>query len=156
MKLDLPIYKQTRPYTCLPACIKIVLSFFSIEVAEDEVALACKTTGAGTLPRNAVAGIRTMGHQALAFEDGTLEFLLESLSRQQPVIVFLRVSDLPYGVAGVHAVVVCGLEEDEVIYVDPELAREVALEAKTFLTAWHSLGGEGLLVWAKSPNSQNA
>jgi len=34
MKLDLPIHKQTRPYTCLPACIKIVLSFLSIEVAE--------------------------------------------------------------------------------------------------------------------------
>lgn len=114
MKLDLPIHQQTRPYTCLPACIKMVLGFIGIEMAEDEIAQACKTTGAGTLPRNAVAGIRTIGHQALAFEDGTLE------------------------------------------YVDPELAREVALEAKIFLTAWHSLGGEGLLVWAKSPNSQNA
>jgi len=38
MKLDLPIHQQTRPYTCLPACIKMVLGFFGIEMAEDEIA----------------------------------------------------------------------------------------------------------------------
>lgn len=42
---------------------------------------------------------------------------------------------------------VCGVEEDKVIYVDPQLAGEVALEAALFLRAWHSLGGKGLLVW---------
>ncbi len=90
MKLELPIHRQARPYICLPACVRIVLHYFGVEVSEEEVAQACKTTGAGTLPSNVVPGVRALGHQALAFESGIPGFLSECLSRQQPVIVFLE------------------------------------------------------------------
>jgi len=147
MRIKLPGHKQKHPYTCLPASIKITLDYLGHEISEEEVEKVCKTTKAGTVPRNAVAGIKALGYNALSFEGGTIDLLELYLSRQLPVIAFLKVSELPYGIGGTHAVVVCGVEEGKVIYFDPGLGVEVKLKRKAFLKAWQSLNRTGLMIW---------
>ena len=93
MRIKLPGHKQKYPYTCLQASIKITLDYLGHDLSEEEVEKVCKTTKAGTVPRNAVAGIKAMGYNALSFEGGTVDLLELYLSRQLPVIAFLKVSD---------------------------------------------------------------
>jgi predicted double-glycine peptidase len=45
-----------------------------------------------------------------------------------------------------HAVVVCGLEGENVIFVDPALGKELHLDSVTFYKAWTSRGRSGLVV----------
>jgi predicted double-glycine peptidase len=45
-----------------------------------------------------------------------------------------------------HAVVVCGLEGDNVIFIDPALGKEVQLDSMTFYKAWTSRGRSGLVI----------
>ena len=123
MKLEIPTYKQKRPYTCLPGCIRSVLGYLGVERTEEEIVEACGTTKFGTSPDRAAAGVRALGCEALCFEEGSLDFLIERLCQGLPTIVFLKVSELPYGSAGIHAGVVCGFEEEKVVYLDPGLGR---------------------------------
>jgi len=73
--------------------------------------------------------------------------LLKCLSSGHPIIVFLEVSDLPYGGTGAHGVVVCGFEDGKIIYMDPSLGREVTLDLVTFLRAWGRMDNQGILIF---------
>lgn len=88
-----------------------------------------------------------LGYHALWFENATFERLLDLLAQGWPVIVFLRATDLPHGRAGLHAVVVIGIEGEQVSCLDPNLDHELTLELFSFLKAWSSLGHQGLVVW---------
>lgn len=146
--MKLPLFRQEHPHTCLPACIRIVLAHWGKTYTEAELARICGTAPVwGTLPADAVNGLASQGLQALWFENAGLEQLIELLGQNWPVIVFLRASDLPHGRAGLHAVVVAGLEAGEVICVDPALGAEVRLELGNFLRAWTALDNQGMVVW---------
>jgi len=150
MKLEIPTYKQKNPYTCLPACIRSVLGYLGVACTEKEVVEACGTTKFGTSPDRAVGGVRAFGCEALCFEEGSLDFLIERLCQGLPTLVFLKVSELPYGSAPIHAGVVCGFEEEKVIYLDTGLGREVSLEMNVFLRAWQSLNSTGMVLWKRA------
>ncbi len=44
MALDVPLLRQEHPWTCLPACIRMVLAYRGQLIAEVDVAAACRTT----------------------------------------------------------------------------------------------------------------
>lgn len=126
----------------------MVLAYWGKEHSEEELAHAFGTVPVwGTRPDSAVVGLEGLGYHALWFEDATLERLLDLLSQKWPVIVFLRAADLPHGRAGLHAVIVAGMENEIVICLDPSLDRELSLELSLFLKAWSKLGHQGLVVW---------
>ena len=121
-----------------------------MEGTEEEIVEACGTTKLGTSPGQAVGGVRVLGCEALGFEEGSLDFLIERLGQGLPTIVFLKVSELPYGSGGIHAGVVCGFEEEKVVYLDPGLGREVLLGMNVFLKAWQSLSSTGMIIWKRA------
>jgi hypothetical protein len=94
-----------------------------------------------------VAGLESLGYHALWFENATFERLLDLLVQDWPVIVFLRAADLPHGRAGLHAVIVVGVEGELITCLDPNLDQELRLELSSFLRAWSPLGYQGLVVW---------
>ncbi len=47
MKINLPPVEQEKTYTCLPACLRIVLHYLGTPLTEEEIANACNTTEAG-------------------------------------------------------------------------------------------------------------
>jgi ABC-type bacteriocin/lantibiotic exporter with double-glycine peptidase domain len=126
----------------------MVLAYWGREHSEEELAQAFGTVPVwGTRPDRVVFGLEKLGYHALWFENATLERLLDLLAEGWPVIVFVRATDLPYGRAGLHAVVVIGVESERVTYLDPRLDREFSLELSSFLKAWSSLERQGLVVW---------
>lgn len=148
MKLAVSHFRQQYPHTCVPACVRMVLAYLGKEHDEEAMAQAFGTVPVwGTRPEDVVTGLEKLDYHALWFENATLDRLLELLDHGWPVIVFLRAADLPHGRAGLHAVVMIGMEEDQIIYLDPALDREQTMELRAFLDAWSALGYQGLVVW---------
>ncbi len=148
MKLPVPHFKQQHSYSCLPACVRMVLAYWGQEHSEEELAQALGTLPVwGTRPESVVAGLDKLGYHALWFERATLERLLDLLAEGWPVIVFVRAADLPHGRVGLHAVVVVRIEGGQVTCLDPTLDHELSVELSSFLKAWSSLEHQGLVVW---------
>jgi ABC-type bacteriocin/lantibiotic exporter with double-glycine peptidase domain len=115
MKIDLPIFGQKTPYTCLPACVRIVLHNYNHKLSETSIAKAC--------------GVNRRG------------------ARFEHVIVALGAEHLPYAHSRLtHAVVVSGLEGDDVIFIDPAPGREMRLETLVFFKAWCARGRSELVI----------
>lgn len=59
MALDVPLLRHEHPWTCLPACIRMVLAYRGQLIEEAEIAAACRTTPLrGTQPERAVEGVQ--------------------------------------------------------------------------------------------------
>ena len=148
MTLKVPLRQQTKPHTCLPACVRMVLAFHGLEQTEEELAKTFKTIPfLGTQPDNVVSGLERMGYHALWFENGTIERLLELLGANWPVIAFLRAQDLPHGRTGLHAVVIVGIENNQILANDPSQPEPISLELRIFAKMWANLGHQGMVVW---------
>lgn len=147
MKIDLPWLSQEQDYSCLPACVRIVLSHFGMNLSEQEIGLACKTTPRGTDLDEAAAGLISLGLKVMKLKQAGIDEILRSLKQQRPVIAFLSVQELPYGFAiGMHAVVVNGYEENQVSFIDPARGEEITISMKTFLKAWRARACRGLII----------
>lgn len=146
--LGVPHYRQESPDACLPACVRMVLAYRGRKHSEQELMHALGTVrGLGTNPESAISGLESMGYRALWFENATLERLSDLLSHDWPVIVFLRAADLPHGRAGLHAVVLVQIDDEQVICLDPNLDQPLTLDLPSILRAWRILGSQGLAVW---------
>ncbi|MFQ6042534.1 MAG: cysteine peptidase family C39 domain-containing protein [Candidatus Poribacteria bacterium] len=64
MKINLSKIKQEKTYTCLPACLRIVLNYLGVSLTEEEIADACNTTEAGTTLADAVHAVHSLGFNA--------------------------------------------------------------------------------------------
>jgi len=148
MTLSVPHYQQSTPYTCLPACVRMILSFHGHDHAEAELARAFNTIPLlGTLPENAVSSLEEMGYHALWFENATLERLHFLLDHGWPIVSFLRAADLPYGTAGLHAIVIIGLANEEITFLDPAQTSKTTMKESDFVQAWAELDQQGIVVW---------
>ncbi len=73
--------------------------------------------------------------------------LVDLADEEWPVIVFLRSSDLPYGKYGLHAAVVVGFKDGQVVMADPVLGALTRLATRSFMRAWNALGAQGMVIW---------
>lgn len=148
MSLPVPHFQQEQSYNCLPACARMILAFHKHAHGEDELGRAFKTIPLiGTQPENVVAGLEALGYHALWFENATLERLLNLLAHRWPVIVFVRAQDLPYGRAGLHAVVIVDIDTKIVTCLDPTRNKPTHFVLSEFLKIWSNLGNQGLVIW---------
>ena len=148
MALDVPLFPQEHPWTCLPACIRMVLAYRGQLVEEVDIAVACRTTPLrGTLPEQAVEGVQQLGYHALWFENADLTRLQDLTDHNWPVIVFLRARDLPGGGSGLHGVVLIDVTIDGVAVLDPQAGKRYTLGRDAFLSAWRALDAQGMVIW---------
>ncbi|MBX3052142.1 MAG: C39 family peptidase [Caldilineaceae bacterium] len=148
MRLSVPHYRQTQPQSCLPACARVVLGYLGKNHSEAELAFAFRTVHwAGTLAENAIDGLEQMGYEVFWFHNADLTKLRLLLSQGWPVIVLLYASDLPHGREGIHAIVVIGIENDQVICLDPSLPNELILDLRQFAAIWAGLDNQGIVIW---------
>lgn len=145
--LKVPHYRQSRPNTCLPTCVRMILAYHGKDHTEAELAKLFGTVPFGTLPENVVAGLEQLGYWGFWFENATIERLSVLLGQGWPVIVFFRAADLPHGTRGLHSVVVVEIQDGQVICLDPALDHNLLLEMPIFLHAWAKLNHQGFVVW---------
>ena len=97
MRLSVPHFKQETAYTCLPACIRMVLAYLGQNFSEKFLAAALGTApGWGALPEDAEDALAMLGYSARWFENATAERLEQLLANNFPVILFFLAAGLPH------------------------------------------------------------
>jgi len=148
IKLSVPHFQQATSYTCIPACVRMVLAYHGKFYSEQELAFAFHTVPLlGTLPENITPALEEWGHHVRWFERGTLEQLTKLLAQNLPVILFVRAKDLPQGGSGLHALVVVRLDHRAAVLLDPTLKKALRLNIKEFIRIWTNFGNEGMVIW---------
>jgi ABC-type bacteriocin/lantibiotic exporter with double-glycine peptidase domain len=144
MSLRPPLYRQETPYSCVPACLRMVLSSLGHEVTEASVRAVCDCTVFGTEALKAVDAMRQCGFPGTTKQTCTLEELRAQLHGGQWPIVFLNTLPIT-GERNAHAVVAIEVESVQVTVYDP-LDGERVLPQATFLTAWAMMHNLTLLI----------
>lgn len=140
--LELPHKAQTADYTCLPACVRMVMACQGIELSEAEVASLLGTDEFGTAAPS-VHAVSRHGFLSVLYR-GTWADLARHLAVGIPCIALLYTIHLPYCAvnrAGRHAVVVVGFDEQSVWIHDPSLrAGPTEVPRASFEAAWEARG----------------
>ena len=139
-------YQQEFPHTCAVACLRIVAEYFGVLRIESELIPLCETTLDGTTPENLAYAARHLGLSAtITYDEPAI--LSESLSRQQPVIVFVGIPSpqIPEDI-DIHAVVVTDLSLQEISFIDPLDGLEHTLQRTDFFKQWENAFHIAILI----------
>ena len=128
-----PYFSQTYPFSCVPACLKMVLASFGVDKSEAELRSLCECDETGTTPSNIVRAAIECGFDSFT-ANLTLDELREEVSRNNFPIVFLRLSgEETYSN---HAVVVYKISKKKVFVLDPAEIGEREFEIDSFVENW--------------------
>lgn len=139
-------YQQERNYSCLPACVRMVLAFWGSQHPEGELRGLFKTKLGGTSPARVMFELPTLGFNAAVLAASFRE-LQEAIAEGLPCIAQVWTGDLSYwDEECMHAVVVAGVEESKVAVNDPAFGEApIEIPINEFLAAW-GLAGHTLIV----------
>jgi ABC-type bacteriocin/lantibiotic exporter with double-glycine peptidase domain len=134
--LAVPQQKQQSDGDCLAACAAMVLNYLDRSVAYTRLLKLLKIKSFGAPASN----IRLLEQMKLTVTYRVTDMTgLESmLDKGQPVIVFVRTSELPYWDYGAdHALVVVGYDDDTIYVNDPNFAQApISVARGDFELAW--------------------
>ena len=138
--LNTPNFKQSWAL-CGPACLRIVASYFGIEIGEWRLIQVCRSSKiTGTTGTNLVKGARELGFHAEIIDGADFKVIAKWLRNGIPVIVdWMSINEdsrtKGHVVAG-HYSVVCGLNRDSIVLEDPAIGRRRAIPRHRFLNVW--------------------
>jgi ABC-type bacteriocin/lantibiotic exporter with double-glycine peptidase domain len=96
MPLKPLFYKQETPYSCVPACVRMVLTRFGRELSEAELRALCDCTPFGTEALNAVDAVRQLGFVGTGKYTLSTDELAAQVRRGLSPIVFVSTLPLVY------------------------------------------------------------
>ena len=135
--MRVPHFEQERDYSCLPACVRMVLAFYGEEHSEQEIRALLKTRPGGTSPAQVMWRLPDWGFDAYV-QSGSQPILRKNLIAGHPCIVHVWTPPLrSWKSEAIHALVVTELTEQSVIAHDPTSAfgpNQIPLDE--FLRAW--------------------
>lgn len=135
VKTSKPLFsRQEFADSCLPACLRMVLSGYGLDLPEDDLRLLCETNGLGAEVGKAVTVVQQLGFPRTTKTTLTADKLTSLVARQTFPIVFVEMSLLD-GIKGTHTLVVTGMSDQTLVVYDP-LCGERLLPRQIFNTAW--------------------
>ncbi len=134
MPLKPPFYEQETPDSCVPACLRMVLASFGIEIPESELRTLCDCTFSGTDALKAVDVARQLGFTRTGKYTLSTEELRTLIADGYHPIVFVDLRPID-GLRDIHALVVIDVGQQEMIVLDP-LKGERVLPSQVFNAAW--------------------
>lgn len=145
--MNVPHIQQEREYSCLPACVRMVLAFYDEQRSEDELRRLLRTRVTGTSPANLMLNLPDIGFDAAVF-NGSMTLLRDHIAERTPCIVHLWTAPLPHWEHSViHAVVVTGITEDMIVINDPAWETPaLAIPLSDFLDAWSATDHTLILI----------
>jgi ABC-type bacteriocin/lantibiotic exporter with double-glycine peptidase domain len=148
--LNVPHFKQELPYSCVAACVRMVLAHHGQQRTEAELRQLLNTRPHGTPARNLTA-VGPLGFDVkLGF--GNLSQLRDALVAGQAPVVFLDMGPLDYWqIDCSHVAVVVGIDDTSVYLNDPffdSAPQQTSLSS--FLQAW-ALNGHLAVVFRPRP-----
>src|SRR5205807_4926843 len=141
VSLSVPHFKQEFPFSCLAACVRMVLTYYGRACSEDEVRQLLGTGPQGTSARAILRVAALRFDVQLRFTN--LGELNAALNAGTPPVVFVNTGDLDYwSFDCAHVLVVVGMGPASVW----ETIRQLASERRptcwpAFHKAWQRSGG---------------
>ena len=129
-----PFHKQETKYSCVPACLRMVLGSFGLDLEEEQLRNLCDCTAFGTDALKAVDAARQLGFPTTAKYNLSINELETLVEAGHHPIALLNLAPID-GFAEQHAVVVVEMNERAVVVFDP-LYGERTLPREIFHTAW--------------------
>lgn len=144
--MNVPHFRQELDYSCLPACVRMVLAYYGDLRQEPELRRLMKTRVTGTSPANVMLRLPDIGFGAVVVE-ASRSLLRMRIAAGEPCIAHVWTSPLPHWDEGVvHAVVVTDISEEAVWINDPILdSGPTAIPQDAFFKAWAATGHT--LIW---------
>ncbi|MBI3331776.1 C39 family peptidase [Candidatus Peregrinibacteria bacterium] len=134
MRLQIPYYRQSHPFSCGAACSRMLLAFFGIQKSEKAIMTAMGTNERrGTARGSFTAMFRRAGLKCRAYTKATMRDLRASLERGMPAL--LLIFD-PTGDKWGHYAVAVGLERGRVLMHDPANGKYFGLSQKELSKRW--------------------
>jgi ABC-type bacteriocin/lantibiotic exporter with double-glycine peptidase domain len=135
--MNVPHFQQELDYSCLPACVRMVLAFYGEQRSELELRRLLKTRVTGTSPAAVMMRLPEIGFEAQVLE-ASRYLLRKHIESDEPCIAHIWTATLPHWSDDVvHAVVVTDLDDDTIWINDPILASGPTRVAQTaFFAAW--------------------
>lgn len=127
-------HKQETRYSCVPACLRMVLGSFGVDIPEADLRRRCDCTPYGTDALMVVDVARQLGFARTAKHTIEIDELRAVLTDGHRPIVFVDLGPID-GIEDVHAVVVVSASQHQIIVLDP-LKGERSLLLQAFTTAW--------------------
>lgn len=129
--------EQELDYSCLAACVRMVLAFYDCERTEVELRALLKTRPGGTNPVQVMWRLPELGFEAYV-QTGSQSILHEHLAAGRPCIVHVWTQPLPHWEEeAIHAMVVVELTEEGILVHDPALPTgPTVIPLDAFLHAW--------------------
>jgi ABC-type bacteriocin/lantibiotic exporter with double-glycine peptidase domain len=138
--LNVPHFQQEHEYSCVAACLRMVLAHYGDLRTETDLRLLLETQPTGTRAGN------VMRLSSPAFEvflrPSNLGELQKVLGGHQPVVVFLKTGSLEYWSMDIfHTAVLVGLDALTVALHDPYFATAPQTTSlQSFAKAWGETG----------------
>lgn len=135
--MNVPHYEQELDYSCLPACVRMVLAYYGQERTESELRTLLKTRPGGTSPVQVMLRLPDIGFEA-AIQMASKPVLQAHLEAERPVIVHVWTELLPHWQGGlIHALTVLACTDSTVIVNDPAFPHApINIPTDIFLRAW--------------------
>ncbi|NJN82593.1 MAG: hypothetical protein HC802_10200 [Caldilineaceae bacterium] len=135
--LPVPLFQQSEEGYCLPACVRMILTYLGFERNESEISRSLGSRKYGT-PSSAIQRLSDPNVEVIYRAWSAVE-LLSMLDAGIPAIVFVRTGFLDYGQEDyAHALVVVGGVQDQRFWVqDPALpSGPTGISWDGMLAAW--------------------
>jgi ABC-type bacteriocin/lantibiotic exporter with double-glycine peptidase domain len=140
----LPFHKQEKSFSCVPACLRMVLAGLGVVMSEVDLRQLCDCTIFGTDAFQAVKAGRMLGFPKAM--KGNLSFLELDHELQKRLYPIVYVNLLPVdGVDTNPAMAVVAADQYFVSVYDPHVG-ERSLSRLTFKQAWKMSNGLTILI----------
>lgn len=127
-------YPQETDYSCVPACLRMVMANLGIQVDEATLRTCCQTDPKGTASTAMVLCALSYGLQAFETSNASWSELVHWVEQNVYPIVYLNLFPLDM-MWGLHAVIVEAITKDTIVFLDPIVGRRQAAIA-LFEQAW--------------------
>lgn len=153
--LNVPIYRQTENYTCVPSCCKMMLDYLNkeklkipeSELDENQIAKIMNTTISGTRFSEVenINKVLTKSDPSVEFsaefKPHTLDDIRRELRKELPISVWISTGTVDY----LHAIVIIGIDDVKktISYNDPIYGMKT-ISQSDFVTRWEK--GQALMI----------
>lgn len=143
-----PFFPQDE-YMCGPAALASVIGYYGTEAGMEAVAAEVYSEKLkGSLPMDLLLYAKAKGFEAKYYK-GSMAGLKESLTRNEPLILFLNLGYSFYPVG--HYVVATGMDDAAgVVFAHSGMEKEQAFTMKALEKSWSKTGYSTLLVRPKA------
>lgn len=142
-KSKLPFHRQEKPYSCVNACLRMILEYYGLKVSEKELRNRCRTTELGTYADDITSCLKYYGFSARLLELDLWE-LRRYIKENIFPLIYINLYPLYHKYSN-HSVIVEKTDGEKVLFIDP-LRGVTEIEEDLFNKCWDIAGNLGIII----------